>query len=330
MARTAGLTAAVLLAALTAGAAAGQEPEPEQPRQPQEQERPELPQPAQNPQDTARTDAEPTDTVVAEQPPLGYVPPSFSLAVFAGVPGSGPGQSQPVQLWRRLLDGTVTDSATLNRAIAINGAYMGAVHGTLGLGRDWALRLGAGLATATLETEYSGDDQVLVASANAVAGSAVELQIVSLESALIFRIPSTRQLQPYVELGGALSRWTTDAAPSAGLPLTSGTTRFEALAGVGGVIPVGRRFSARLHAATRVFRTPVLTAPVGDTLATSSTLVLVSRPTSASAFADARRESTGLLRLLVGFSYDLGRPVSAPPAEPPPQAAPDTTPPPPG
>lgn len=315
MARTAGLTAAVCLAALVAGATAAQESGPEQPVQPA--------------QDTAQAAAGAADTVVAEQPSLGYVPPSFSLAVLAGIPGNGPGQSQPVQLWRRLLDGTVTDSATLTRDIAINGAYMGAVHGTLGLGRDWALRLGAGVATATLETQYSGDDEVLAISANAVAGRAVELRIVSVESALIFRIPSTRQLQPYVELGGALSRWTTDGTPSAGLPLASGTTRFEALAGVGGVIPIGRHFSARLHAATRVFRTPVLTAPAGDTLATTSGLVLVSRPTTASPFADARRESTGLLRLLVGLSYDLGRPVSAPPSEPP-QAAPDTTSRPPG
>ena len=316
MARTAGLTAAVCLAALAAGTTAAQEPEPEPPVQPA--------------QDTAQAAGETADTVVAEQPSLGYVPPSFSFAVFAGIPGSGPGQSQPVQLWRRLLDGTVTDSAALTRDIVTNGTYMGAVHGTLGIGRDWALRLGAGVATATLETEYSGDDEVLTISANAVAGGSVALQVVSVESALIFRIPSTRQLQPYVELGGAVSRWSTDGTKSAGLPLASPTTRFEAIAGVGGVIPIGRRFSARLHAATRVFRTPVLTAQPGDTLATSSTVVLVSRPSPASAFADARRESTGLLRLLVGFSYDLGRPVSAPPSEPPPQAASDTIPPPPG
>ena len=67
-------------------------------------------------------------------------------------------------------------------------------------------------------------------------------------------------------------------------------------------------------------------APVGDTLATSSSVTLVSMRQAASTFADAAREALGFLRFQVGVGYDLGRATAhhrREPAEPP-----DTTSPP--
>ena len=259
-------------------------------------------------------DSAPRDTVVAPRPGLGYTPPRFSLAGYIGRPGSGPAQSQPVRASRRDLTGVVTDSTLLTRTVEIRGGWHGGVAATLGLGRDWAVRLGAGYSTAMLATEYSGESEIFVASANELAGSEVALRVASLESALLYRIPSSRRIQPYLELGGAVSRWSTDGLLPGMESLRSAVTRLEALAGVGGIIPLTPRISARVHASTRVFQTPVQVAAAGDTLASGATLVLVSRPAATTAFADATREAVDLLRLQVGISYDLGRGVSEPAA----------------
>lgn len=285
----------------------------------------------QTPRDTAAQDTLPRDTVVAPRPSLGYRPPSVSIALMVGLPGGGEAQNHPVRLWRTDLAGAVVDSAVLSRTVELRGGVYGGVSGAIGLGRDWAVRLGLGITTGTLEASYDGDDPVFVTSANAVAESSADLEIVTLESALQYRIPSTRRVQPYLELGGAISRWTADGPLRDAADLRSGVTRFEIMAGAGGIIPVTRRLSARIHAARRVFRTPVPVPAVGDTVLTSSALVLVSRPAASTSFADAARESLGLLRLQVGVSYDVGRPPRAPAAVTAPlrEEAPDTTSPPP-
>lgn len=281
----------------------------------------------QTPRDTAAQDTLPRDTVVARQPGLGYRPADLSIAVMAGLPGGGEAQNHPVRLWRTDLAGAVLDSAVLSRTVELRGGVYGGVSGALGLGRDWAVRLGLGITTGTLEASYDGTDPIFVTSANAVAGNTADLEIVTLESVLQYRIPSTRRIQPYLELGGAISRWTAEGSLREAAALRSGVTRFEVLAGVGGIIPITRRFSARIHAAQRLFRTPVPIPAVGDTVLTSSALVLVSRSPASTTFADAARESLGLMRFQLGISYDLGRPARPPAAvmEPPREEAPDTT-----
>lgn len=245
---------------------------------------------------------------------------------MVGLPGGGEAQNHPVRLWRTDLGGAVLDSAVLSRTIELRGGVYGGVSGAVGLGRDWAVRLGLGVATGTLEASYDGSDDLFVTSANAVAGKAADLSIVTIESALQYRVPSTRRVQPYVELGAAVSRWTADGSLPEAAALSSGVTRYEVMAGVGGIIPITRRLSARVHAARRVFQTPVPVPAVGDTVLSSSALVLVSRPSASTSFADATREMLGLLRLQVGVSYDIGRPPRAPAAltEPPREVAPDT------
>ncbi|MDX1673404.1 MAG: hypothetical protein R3314_01285 [Longimicrobiales bacterium] len=281
-----------------------------------------IPATAQAPRDSV-----PQDTVVVgPRSGLGYTPPRLSIAGFVGLPGSGPAQSHPVRASRRDLTGVVIDSTLLTRSVEIRGGWHGGVAATLGLGRDWAVRLGAGYSTATLATEYSGESEIFVADANELAGSEVALRVASLESALLYRIPSSRRVQPYLELGGAVSRWSTDGGLPGTASLRSAVTRFEALAGIGGIIPLTGRLSARVHASTRVFQTPVQVAPAGDTLVTGATLVLVSRPAATTEFADPSREAVDLLRLQVGISYDLGR-VSEPVAPPREGAAGTTSPP---
>lgn len=300
----------LLLTALSAGHATAQE------RETRERET----------QDTVPPDRVVRDTVRPPPPTLGYEPAAFSLALDVGRPGSGKAQTHPVRAWRTDLYGAVLDSATMTRTATVRGAVSAGLAAILGLGPDWALRLGVGLATATLEADYRGDNEIYVTTANAVAGRPLDLRVLSLESGLRYRIPSSKRLQPFLELGTAVSRWSAEnAPPSMAFP---SATRFEAVAGVGGVIPLNRHFSARLHVSTRVFQTPATTRPPGDTVATSSTLVLVSNATATSPFADGAREILDLLRLRVGVSWDLARPAPQRPAAPPEEAPADTTSPP--
>ena len=287
------------------------------------------------PQDTATR-----DTVRPPAPTLGYDPAAVALEVSFGLPGSGTAQRQPVRAWRTDFSGTVVDSALLTRATELRGGISGGVSGIIGLGKDWALRLGLQVATATVATDYTGAeaDEVLVTAANATPGAATELRLLSLETGLRFRIPSSRRLQPYLEVGAALSRWAATGDVPPALDDDFGT-RVEAVAGFGGVIPLTSRFSARIHASTRLFRTLVDTRPPGDTLGTRVSLgwppgrkeewrttTLVAEAPTRSLFADGARETLGLLRLQAGLSYDLGRTLPPPPQ--PPEAPPDTTSPP--
>ena len=316
--------AALVLAALSAGALGAQERPPP------------LERGDSIPQDTAAR-----DTVRPPPPTLGYDPAAAALEVSIELPGSGTAQRQPVRAWRTDLSGTVVDSAVLTRTVEIRGGMAGGLSGLIGLGKDWALRLGVQVATATVETDYAGAEanEVLAGAANAIPGTSAELRLLSLESGLRFRIPSTRRFQPYLELGTAVSRWTTTGEVPSGLDDDFGT-RIEAVAGVGGVIPLGSRLSVRVHASTRVFQTLVDTRAAGDTLGSITTLgwppgrkeewrttTLVADAPTRSLFADGAREVMGLLRIRAGLSYDLGR-TPAPPPPPPEAAPPDTTPPP--
>lgn len=292
------LVALALLTAWGATRARAQEPE----------EQVETPTAAQ---DTATQDTAVHDTVPAG-PALGYQPPAVSLVITAGTPGGGDAQVQAVRAYRRTTAGEVLDSASLSRTVAIAGGLSGSVSGELGLGPRWVFRAGVGVATAKLETKYDGDDEAFVASVRAIGTGSADLLALSVESALRYRIPSIRKVRPYVELGIAASRWSADG-DLPGLGLEDGIMRFEALVGAGGVVPLTRRLSLRILASTRVLRTPIHPVAGGDTVASSSALLVTALPPSSSLFADGARESLGLLRLQLGLSLDLGRPAAGRP-----------------
>lgn len=275
------------------------------------------------PQDTLPRDTVLRDTLILqpEPPTLGYDPAAFSLELTIGVPGSGEAQRQPATVLRTDIEGTVLDSAVLTRTLSVRGGATAAVSGVIGLGRDWAARLGVGLTTARVEAGFggAGTDSLLVGTANAVPGTRADLTLLTVETGLHYRIPSRKRLQPYLELGAAYARWHARSAPDA-LQDDLGS-RFEATAGVGGVIPLDQRFSVRFRASTRVFRTPVLPRAAGDTLGTRiepgwpptrkeayRRTVLVAEGPTRSPFADGALELLSLLRLQLGVSWDLRAP----------------------
>lgn len=274
--------------------------------------------------DTAASDTTPAPTIRLPPPPLGYDPAVFSLTVTLGRPGDGDAQTQSVRALRRDRTGAVLDSAVLSRTVFVRGTVYGGVSGTLSLSRRWGLRVGLDVAAATLQPGYSGSHEVLLATAEAVAADPGELRVVTVESTLRHRIASSKRMQPYIELGAAMSRWSVDG-PVPEAALVAGQTRFEVVAGVGGVVPLTDRLSARLHASTRALRTPILPLAAGDTVAASTTLLLTARPSSGSVFADDVREVLGLTRLDVGLSLDLGR-VAARPGDRPEPSAPSPPP----
>lgn len=276
--------------------------------------------------DTLRQDTTAQDTLPPPRPAFVYVPPAFSLAVSVGTPGSSPLQTQPVLGRREVFFGTVPDSATIDRTVQATGQLFVGASATLGLSPAWALRLGVGFARGTLETAYDGDDGYSAAASDRAAGP-TDIQVLSGESVLRYRIPSGRRLQPFVELGGGVSRWTADAGSGQTAALRSGELRFEGVAGAGAVIPLNSRFSAQIRATTHLFRTPVSPVSAGDTLAyvpgdkaqetlftARSTLLLTTLAPSGGPFADSGRELASLLRLEVGISFDLGGRAEQPPA----------------
>ena len=277
-------------------------------------------------QDTLRQDTTAQDTLPPPRPPFFYVPPVLSLTVAVGMPGSGPLQTQPVLGRREAFFGTVPDSAVLDRTVQATGRLYAGVSATLGLSAAWALRMGVGFARGTLETGYDGNE-VYTAQASSMGGGSTDFEVLSAESALRYRILSARRLQPFVELGGGVSRWSAGETSAPGVALESGALQLQGLAGVGAVIPLHRHVSAQIRATTHLFRTPVSPLPAGDTLAfvpknggeeqlisARSTLLLTTLAPSGTRFADSRRELVSLLRLELGISLDLGGQAVQPPA----------------
>ncbi|MFW6205765.1 MAG: hypothetical protein ACOC5I_00870, partial [Gemmatimonadota bacterium] len=225
-----------------------------------------------------------------------------------GQPGEGEAQTHAVDAYRTDLSGAVLDSAVLSRSLTVRGGIRAAFAGELSLGPRWAVRLGLGAAVATLETGYSGQDDAILAGARALTPDGERITVLSAETTLRYRIPSQRRFRPYLEMGTGVSRWSIDGE--------AGLTRFEGLAAVGAVVPLSDRLSARVHAASRSFRTPVATATAGDTLASSSALTLISRPSTGATFVDGARELMSLLSLEVGLSVDLGSAAGRAPTSP--------------
>lgn len=273
-------------------------------------------------QDTTRQDTTAQDTLPPPRPPFRYVPAAFSLTLSVGRPGSGPLQTQPVLVQHTAFYGSAPDSVRLARDLRSQGGLFAAVTATMSLGPAWALNLAVGVARAEVQTSYQGDDDFGV-SAAALTGRGGDLTTLGVESTIRYRIPSTRRLQPFLELGGAVSRWSLDRDLSVSAGLSSGVTRFEAVAGVGAVVPLNDRFSARFRASSHVLRTPVSPQEPGETLVSvpksagptlfrrRHSLVMQTGVIPDNGFADSARELLALLRVEVGVSLDLGRVAQA-------------------
>ncbi|NIP78920.1 MAG: hypothetical protein GWM90_06865, partial [Gemmatimonadetes bacterium] len=213
------------------------------------------------------------DTLAAPAPPPPPAP-RFSLAVTVGTAGLGEIQSQPVRALRTDAGGAPLDTAILKRVLSVDGGLHAGASAIVSLTPVWAVRIGAGLTRASLRPEYEGEEELFVTTVRAVSDAeSVDLRVLSLESALRFRLPTTRRLRPYLELGAVATRWRTDAALMGVPGLEDGVTRLGVTAALGGVLPLGSVASLRLRATTGAVRTPV--EPARGALAIpSSTLAL--------------------------------------------------------
>lgn len=275
--------------------------------------------------DSARQDTTAQDTLPPPRPPFRYTPPALSVTVSVGRPGSGPLQTQPVLVQYSGLYGAPPDTVRLARELRAEGGLVAGVAATVSLAPSWAVNLGVGLARAEVQTRYAADEEALGPSAAALAGGNVDLTAVSVETTVRYRIPSSRRLQPFIELGGAVSRWSLPQSLSAATELSSGATRLEAVAGVGAIVPLNDRFSARFRASSRVLRTPAPPQVSGVTLATvpkgagqplfrqRHSLLMQTQTIPDNGFADSAREVLALLRVELGISLDLGRTGEASP-----------------
>lgn len=246
-------------------------------------------------------------------PPL--TGPRFSLILTVGPTGLGELQSQPIVARRTDLAGAVLDSAVVGRSLVADGGYHAAASAAYALTPAWVIRLGAGVTRGTLRPEYEGDPDVFIHSEGAitinlldplVGSRTTDFSVLEVESALRYRIPSSRRLQPWLELGAVMTRWSTaDAVPGA-MDLEGGVTRFGAVGAVGGRLPLKDGLSLRLRVSTRAIGNPV---PRGRDALTipGSRLDLDYREPSGAPFADATRELLRVLRFEAGISLDLGR-----------------------
>ena len=101
---------------------------------------------------------------------------------------------------------------------------------------------------------------------------------------------------------------------------------------MGGQLPLSDRISARFSLSRRLFQTPLGAVAAGDTLAQGeqqlpwesrpTKVFLIARPPSQNQFADGTHELLSLVRMELGVSLELGRPLEAPPG---PVAPGDTT-----
>lgn len=262
----------------------------------------------------------------APPPEPTYAPPRFALSLNVGTLGFSTLQSQPVTATRINAAGEALDSTVLNRAVDSDRGFQLGASAVLSLDHAWALRLGLTLGRATIRPEYQGDAALFAATAARLAATEVtDVTLLGLEAALRMRIPSTRRVQPYLELGGSVTRWR-GGTGEAGTPvLGEGVHRMGGLAAAGLDIPVTDRLAARLQATTRVFRTPVDPAPAGTAGPATSTMTLHFARPETDPFADSLQELTTTLRLELGISLGLGGPVEAPARPAAPAASPSPT-----
>jgi hypothetical protein len=274
---------------------------------------------AAQPQDTA-AQQQADSVAVIEVPPL--MGPRFSLALMLGPAGFGEIQSQTIITVETDLAGAVLDSAEASRSLVADGGLQAAVSLAYAVTPAWVLRVGAGVTRGTLRTEYEGDPDEFVRPVgplslnllDPIAGSrATDFTVLEVESALRYRIPSSRRLQPYLELGTVMSRWTAKDAVAGAAGLEDGITRFGVIGAVGGRLPLRERLSLRLRVSTRALGNPAAGGGPESLAIPGSRLVPESLEPGGAPFADTTREVLRALRLEAGLSLDLGRAADPPP-----------------
>ena len=273
------------------------------------------------------------DTLEA-RPPRPAPLPRFAVSMALRTLGLGELQTQPVLARWVDLAGNVQGTTVLSRTVEASGGVGAGLDLVYRLDPTWGLRLGvaAGVAELTTDEIYDvlateeGQDRALaklderdgfVAGANALAETeAADLRTWSLEGALRYRIPSTRRLRPYLELGLEFAGWESDEGLAA-IGLAESGGRVAATAAVGSVLSLTERISARFQATTVAFRTPLSLVPVDEEGARSSSLALVFQAPAVTGFADPARELATALRLEVGVTAGFGGIRAAPAPEPP-------------
>ena len=297
-----GLAVAALVILLPSGVTAQEELEPTRP---------------------ARADTAPevpaergADTVRLPGVQLGYEPPALTVALMFGVPGSSDAQHQPVEAVLSLPDAPAPDTALLSRNLTLQGGLVAGAQASLNLASGWGLRLGASYATATLTPALDGEDALFGDSVDVVPDQSAALEIGRIEATVRYWIPSSKRMRPFAELGAAASRWTGSGSLPEATGLKAGLTRWEAVVGVGGVVPLSDRFSAHFRASRRLLRAPVARRAVGDTLVDTGTLLLTAREPVTTSFADGARDVLGLTQLELGLSVTVWKRRPTPEPEP--------------
>ncbi|MEJ2504085.1 MAG: hypothetical protein P8177_12375, partial [Gemmatimonadota bacterium] len=154
----------------------------------------------------------PAAEVPEPEPAFPYVPPRLAVTITAGTPGLGDLQSQPATVTRPVLGAggkIAVETDALTRTVRAEGGYEIGVTGVVSLNATWALRAGVGYGSATLVTAYSGpeaDDAVAAVDRLADTESG-DLQLLAAQAALRYRLPSSRRVRPFVELGAVALRW---------------------------------------------------------------------------------------------------------------------------
>jgi hypothetical protein len=233
-------------------------------------------------------------------------PPRLSASLTVGTLNLTDLQTQPVRAGRIGEAGEIGETALLVRTITGGSGRSASAALVIGLSPAWGLRVGGGLANARLGQGYAGPEQWMEDAREVPVAEDPDISILTLDSALRFRIPTERALRPYLEVGIAAERWRSSAALPAGDGNVEGLTRVGGQAAVGGDYPIGRGLALSLRATTRVFRTPLAPVVTGVEVGRTDTLVLTAEAPDASPFADTAVELVRGLRLDVGLSYRPG------------------------
>lgn len=287
---------------------------------------------AQEPTDTTRTRPTPVptardtagatvDTTAAAKSSRREVS-RFVFGVSAGVDWFTDLQDQAASV-TPLVGADAGTPTEIVRTLGIDGAVTTTASALVNLDRTWGVRVGAGLTRGSLSADYAGNDAAVAIAKQLPAVGDRGVRTLSVEGLVRYRISSGGRLYPYLELGLAAVRWSTDGTPGTVFPgasdLVNGTTQAAVVGGVGVNVAVTGRLEARLQATTRVSRTPLGTSPAGGFLAAADSASLAYSAPRGIRFADAAVETVRALRLDVGLTYGLGR--VAPPPPPPPAPA---------
>jgi hypothetical protein len=241
----------------------------------------------------------------------------ITLSFTIGRPGSGDLQVQPVMAGRLDEEGVVSESAVLQRKVAVTGGVQGNAALAVALGPSWSARFGAGLGRARVTQTLSGAREFVEEATEATAGARRDVNLSTLEAALRYRLPSAHVLRPYLEVGVGMERWSAEGDgpldPAGVGPSGETVTRYGSHAAVGGDYPVAAGLNVRVQASVRMHRTPLAPLPDGTEVARGDTLVLTAGAPPAAPFADTAIELVTRLRFEIGLSYALGGGAAARP-----------------